>query len=179
MICTPVWLNTFVNFYLTKAMKTTPISLAGPPKIIYGTEAIKEVLPHRYPFLLVDGILEYVPHDYCIGLKNISVNEYFFQGHFPGLPLFPAVLMLEAVGQLGVFFVIKSLGEQRLAVFTGTDETKFRRPVIPGNQVIMRAELLDFRRNQFGKVAGRCEVDGLLVGEAIMNFALVERSSML
>jgi hypothetical protein len=65
-------------------MKMQPIKLAGPPSIIFGTEAIKEILPHRYPFLFLDGILEYVPNEYCIGVKNVTVNEYFFQGHFPG-----------------------------------------------------------------------------------------------
>ncbi|WP_218081511.1 3-hydroxyacyl-ACP dehydratase FabZ [Anthocerotibacter panamensis] len=159
-------------------MNISPITLTSEPKVIFDTEAIKKILPHRYPFLFLDGILEYVPYQYAIGIKNVSVNEYFFVGHFPDKPLFPAVLLLEAVGQVGVFLVLKSFEDKRLAVFTGSDKTKFRKPIIPGDQIVMRAELLDLRGNRFGKVAGRAEVNGELVGEAILNFALVEPSSL-
>ncbi|MEM8639890.1 MAG: 3-hydroxyacyl-ACP dehydratase FabZ [Cyanobacteria bacterium P01_G01_bin.54] len=152
-------------------IETTP----EPTPVTLDIEAIHALLPHRYPFALVDRIIEYVPGERAIGIKNVTFNEPFFQGHFPGRPIMPGVLMVEAMAQVGGIILKQIPGqEENLFVFAGIDKVRFRRPVVPGDRLVMTVELLKFRRSGFGKMQGRAEVDGQLVVEGEMLFSLVE-----
>lgn len=133
---------------------------------------IQEIIPHRYPFLLVDRIIEIEPLKKAVGIKNVTVNEQFFQGHFPGKPIMPGVLLLEAMAQVGGVAML--YGEKysgKLAVFAGIDRVKFRRPVVPGDQVRMVAEITKMR-GTMGKIWAEAFVDGELVAEGEFLFAL-------
>lgn len=132
---------------------------------------IQSRLPHRYPFLLVDRILE-AEGLRVVGIKNVTFNEPFFQGHFPGEPVMPGVLVLEAMGQVASIIVSLQPGMDRMVAFlTSVEEAKFRRPVRPGDQLRTEAELVKFR-SRMGKVHTRGTVDGELVAEATMGFVL-------
>ncbi len=147
-----------------------------PPavKTVLTISDIEKLLPHRYPFLLVDRIIEYVPGQRAVGIKNVSVNEPHFQGHFPGRPLMPGVLIVEAMAQVGGV-VLTQLPElpEGLFMFAGIDKVRFRRPVVPGDQLVMTVELLCVKQRRFGKMQGRAEVDGQLVTEGELMFSLV------
>jgi 3-hydroxyacyl-[acyl-carrier-protein] dehydratase len=131
-------------------------------------QAIMQHIPHRYPFLLVDRILELEPNKRVVGLKNVSMNEPFFQGHFPGTPIMPGVLILEAMAQTSGVLAIVSMeksGENALMYFMGLDQVKFRKMVVPGDQLIMELEVLK-QRKKIMKLAGTAKVDGQVVAEA-------------
>lgn len=133
---------------------------------------IQAIIPHRYPFLLVDRIIEIEPLKRAVGIKNVTANEQFFQGHFPGKPIMPGVLLLEAMAQVGGVAML--YGEEfvgKLPVFAGIDRAKFRRPVVPGDQVRMVAEIIKLR-GTMGKVWAEAFVDGELVAEGEFLFAL-------
>ncbi len=136
-------------------------------------EAIKEILPHRYPFLLVDRITELVPGKRVVGLKNITVNEPFFQGHFPQRAIMPGVLIIEVMAQIGGVMIL-SVEEHRgkLAYIGTVDNAKFRRPVVPGDTLEVEVELLRLRGNM-GKVKCVARVGGEEAAEAEIMFALV------
>lgn len=139
------------------------------------TSQIEAIIPHRYPFLLVDRIIEMEPMKRAVGIKNVTTNEQFFQGHFPGKPIMPGVLLLEAMAQVGGIAML--VGEEyrgKLAVFAGIDRVKFRRPVVPGDQVRMVAELVKVR-GTMGKVWAEAFVDGELVAEGEFLFALTSK----
>ena len=129
---------------------------------------IMSLLPHRYPFLLVDKILELEEGKRIVGIKNVSINEPFFQGHFPGSPIMPAVLLLEAMAQTGGILVLSLEGEKsktRNVLFLGIDKARFRKPVYPGDQV--RFELVALQRKKsVWKFKGEASVEGTLVAEA-------------
>jgi 3-hydroxyacyl-[acyl-carrier-protein] dehydratase len=129
---------------------------------------IMQHIPHRYPFLLVDRILELEPNKRVVGLKNVSMNEPFFQGHFPGTPIMPGVLILEAMAQTSGVLAIASMdksGKNALMYFMGLDQVKFRKMVVPGDQLIMELEVLK-KRAKVMKLAGTAKVDGQVVAEA-------------
>ena len=133
---------------------------------------IRETLPHNYPFLLVDRILELEEGKRIRGLKNVTINEEFFQGHFPDKPVMPGVLIIEAMAQVGgVIFLSQEQYRGKIAYFTGIDKARFRRPVEPGDQLIIDVEVLKFR-SRVGKVEARAQVDGEPVAEARLMFAL-------
>ena len=144
--------------------------------MVYTVNEIMRFLPHRYPFLLVDRIVELEADKRIVGLKNVTINEQFFQGHFPGAPVMPGVLIIEAMAQVAGVMIYRDLPdkEKKLIYFTGIESAKFRRPVVPGDQLRIEMELLN-RRNNFGKMQGRATVDGKLASEAIVLFAIAER----
>lgn len=129
---------------------------------------ILKYLPHRYPFLLVDKILEIRGEEKIVGIKNVSFNENFFQGHFPNRPVMPGVLICEAMAQVGAIFVHNARGgmeDNKVFVLTGLDNVKFKRPVEPGDQLRMELTCLK-RRGSFWKMHGSASVDGKLVAQA-------------
>ncbi len=135
---------------------------------VYDIRKIMELLPHRYPFILVDRIVEMVPDERVVGLKNVTINEPFFQGHFPGAPIMPGVLIIEAMAQVGAILVNASRSEEKrkeLIYFMGIDKARFRKPVIPGDQLIFEIIPVKRRANVF-KMSGKATVDGTLVAEA-------------
>lgn len=134
----------------------------------YDIHEILNALPHRYPFLLVDRILEVNADESIVGLKNVTVNEPFFQGHFPNVPVMPGVLMIEAMGQVGGVLVYLSQPVEKrgeLIYFTGLDKVRFRKPVVPGDQIIIEMNILK-KRSKMVKMSGTATVDGKLVAEA-------------
>ena len=135
---------------------------------VYDIRKIMELLPHRYPFILVDRIIEMVPDERVVGLKNVTINEPFFQGHFPGVPIMPGVLIIEAMAQVGAILVNASRSEEKrkeLIYFMGIDKARFRKPVVPGDQLIFEIIPVKRRANVF-KMSGKATVEGTLVAEA-------------
>ena len=132
--------------------------------------AIMNHLPHRYPFLLVDRVLEWEADKKITALKNVTINEPFFQGHFPGMPIMPGVLIVEAMAQAGGILAIASLPTtlaSPLMLFMGLDQVKFRKAVVPGDQLVLEVEILK-KRAKVIKLSGQAKVDGQVVAEALM-----------
>ena len=138
-------------------------------------EEIRSVLPHRYPMLLVDRILEIEPGKRAVGLKNVTINEDFFNGHFPGQAMMPGVLILESMAQVGGVLILTLPDHQKkLAVIGGMENVKFRKPVVPGDSLITEVEVLTVRR-AFGKVRMTGRVNDEIVASCDMIFGLVPR----
>lgn len=141
-------------------------------------EDIQRILPHRYPFLLVDRILELEPGMRAVGLKNVTINEAFFQGHFPGHPVMPGVLVVEAMAQVGGVLLLSMTGNDgKIAYFGGMDKVRFRKPVLPGDTLITEVELLR-SRGDIGKVRVTGRVNRQIVAEGEYIFALVDRNTL-
>lgn len=152
-----------------------PVAATSPAKAIFTAEEIHKLLPHRYPFALVDRIIEYVPGEKAVGIKNVTFNEPQFQGHFPDRPIMPGVLIVEAMAQVGGVVMIQIPDiEGNLCLFAGIDKVRFRRPVVPGDQLVMTVELLTIKRRRFGKMKAHAKVDGQLVTEGELMFSLVD-----
>ena len=144
-------------------------------KTNFTAEEIQQMLPHRYPFALVDRIIDYVPGEKAVGIKNITFNEPQFQGHIPGKPIMPGVLIVEAMAQVGGIVLTQLPGMAgSFFAFAGIDKVRFRRPVVPGDQLIMTVELLAFKRNRIAKMQGRGLVDEQLAVQGEMMFSLFE-----
>jgi len=132
---------------------------------------ILNILPHRYPFLLVDRIIEIEEGKRIVGIKNLTINEPFFQGHFPGRPVMPGVLQMEAMAQVAGILLNKMLGgEGKISFFAAIDNARFRRPVVPGDQLRMEIEIIN-AKPRLSKVNAKAFVDGKLASEADMMFA--------
>ncbi|MDH6097773.1 3-hydroxyacyl-ACP dehydratase FabZ [Anabaenopsis tanganyikae CS-531] len=162
-----------VNSPDTTAPTSTP-EKSTEIKTTFSSEEIQKLLPHRYPFLLVDKIIDYVPEKLAVGVKNVTVNEPQFQGHFPERPLMPGVLIVEAMAQVGGIILKQLPGfEEGLFVFAGIDKVRFRRQVVPGDQLVMTVELLWIKQRRFAKVQARAEVDGQLATEGELMFSRI------
>lgn len=137
---------------------------------------IRSILPHRYPMLLVDRVVELESGKRVVAIKNVTTNEPFFEGHFPGHPVMPGVLIIEAMAQAGGLMMLHELPDRadKLVLFTSIDECRFRRPVVPGDQVRLEVEVLRHRSN-YCKLKGTATVDGKLVAEAVIASATVDR----
>ena len=171
---------TDVNSTEATAPASTPERTANPAapksnaKTILTIEEIQKLLPHRYPFALVDRIIDYVPGKRAVGIKNVTVNEPHFQGHFPERPIMPGVLIVEAMAQVGGIVLTQMPdAEGGLFLFAGIDKVRFRRQVVPGDQLVMTVELLWVKQRRFGKMQARAEVEGQLATEGELMFSLV------
>jgi UDP-3-O-[3-hydroxymyristoyl] N-acetylglucosamine deacetylase/3-hydroxyacyl-[acyl-carrier-protein] dehydratase len=162
------------NVELAKALKQA----AGRTEeaAILNAEQIMQYLPHRFPMLLVDRIVEVESGKRIVGIKNVTINEPFFQGHFPGHPIMPGVLIIEAMGQVGGLLLMDAVEkpEDYVVYFMALDNVKWRRPVVPGDQIVFELEMVQFRRHVC-KMKGRGTVDGQLVAEADLMARIVER----
>src|ERR1700676_926781 len=138
--------------------------------------AIQKILPHRYPFLLVDAIEEIEPKKRIVGVKNVTINEHYFQGHFPGKPIMPGVLIIEAMAQTGGLLLLLEIPdrEKKLLYFVAVDGARFRRPVVPGDQLKLEIKVLSWR-GDFCKLEGRATVEGQLAAEATLMCKMVDR----
>jgi 3-hydroxyacyl-[acyl-carrier-protein] dehydratase len=140
-------------------------------------DRILEYLPHRYPMLLVDRIIDFEPGKRCKGLKNVTMNEPFFQGHYPAFPVMPGVLIIEAMAQAGAVILLSDPDKTGLIpLLGGIDDVKFKRSVVPGDQLITDVELLWFR-NRIGKVKCVGSVDGQMVASMELTFKLIPKDS--
>ena len=142
----------------------------------FSIQEILDFLPHRYPFLMIDRVLEFERTKRLVAIKNVTVNEPFFQGHFPEYPIMPGVLVIEAMAQAGALIMLAEIADRKtkLAVFTGIEKAKFRKPVTPGDQLRIEVEVLAMR-SRAGRIAGRALVDGKLACEATLTCAVVTR----
>ena len=139
---------------------------------------IMKMIPHRYPILLVDRILEYVPGESAVGLKNVSINEPHFQGHFPDFPVMPGVLIVEAMAQTAAILVVDTLGkkaEGKTVYFMSIDDARFRKPVVPGDSMHIPVKKVHSRANVW-KFEGRAVVDGALCAEATFSAMIADKT---
>jgi len=137
---------------------------------------IQKILPHRPPFLLIDRIIELEPGKRIVGIKNVTMNEPFFVGHFPDFPVMPGVLIIEAMAQTGGVLALRdeSIGAEKLVLFASIEEAKFRRPVVPGDQLRLELEVLQ-RHTSFARMKGKALVDGKVAAQAILICKIAER----
>ncbi|MGA2046337.1 MAG: 3-hydroxyacyl-ACP dehydratase FabZ [Terracidiphilus sp.] len=142
----------------------------------FNIQEIMDFLPHRYPFLLIDRIIEFESTKRLVAIKNVTINEPFFQGHFPGYPIMPGVLVVEAMAQAGGMIMMAEIPDRakKLVVFTGIERAKFRRPVTPGDQLRIEVEVLSFR-TRAGRIEGKALVNGKLACEATLTCQVVPR----
>lgn len=143
--------------------------------MILDSIGIQKILPHRYPFLLVDAIEEMEPKKRIVGIKNVTINEYFFQGHFPEKPVMPGVLIIESMAQIGGLLLLKEVENwhKKLPYMVAVDNARFRRPVVPGDQLKVEVKVVTWR-GQFCRVEGRATVNGELAAEASLMCAMVD-----
>lgn len=137
---------------------------------------IQKLLPHRYPFLMVDAIVEVERLKRIVGIKNVSMNEYYFQGHFPGRPVMPGVLIVEAMAQTGGLLLLMDIPDRdnKLLFFVAIDGARFRRPVVPGDQLRIEVNVIQWR-GDFCKLEGKATVDGQLAAEGIVMCKMIDR----
>ena len=180
-----------INAELTKALaakleerlkgpkKKPRPSMVMPDETALDIRRILDTLPHRYPFVMLDRVMEFVGDDALVAIKNVSINEPFFQGHFPGNPVMPGVLQLEAMAQAaGVLMLRRGSAEGKATLFMSADKVKFRKPVRPGDQLIINAKLTKTRGNKLASAEVTCTVDGQVVSSAELMFAIVNESEI-
>ncbi len=162
----------------TETVAVAPAADVKPAAKTMDILEIMSILPHRYPFLLIDRVVEIEPRQRIVAIKNVSFNEPQFQGHFPDYPIMPGVLMVEAIAQAGGALLLTEIPdrENKLMVFTGIDNAKFRRPVVPGDQVRIEVKVLNWRTNAV-RMQGTATVEGKVVCEATVMCALVPRAA--
>jgi len=143
----------------------------------FDIQEILGFLPHRYPFLLIDRIVEFERAKRLVAIKNVTINEPFFQGHFPGYPIMPGVLVVEAMAQAGGIIMMHEMEDRntKLVVFTGIEKAKFRRPVMPGDQLRIEVDVLAFRHARAGRIEGKAWVEGKLACQATLTCQVVSR----
>jgi 3-hydroxyacyl-[acyl-carrier-protein] dehydratase len=165
---------------MSESTENTVVAVAAPEtpatKQTMDILEIMSILPHRYPFLLIDRVVEIERKQRIVAIKNVSFNEPQFQGHFPDYPIMPGVLMVEAIAQAGGALLLTEIPDRdnKLMVFTGIDSAKFRRPVVPGDQVRIEVKVLNWRSSAV-RMQGMATVEGKLVCEAVVMCALVPR----
>lgn len=161
---------------MTTVNNSVPETPETALKTTFTVQEIHQLLPHRYPFALVDRIIDYVPGEKAVGIKNVTFNEPFFPGHIPDFPLMPGVLMVEAMAQVGGIILVQLPGMAgKFFAFAGIDKVRFRRPVVPGDRLTMTVELLSLKQNRIAKMQAKAEVDGALAVKGEMLFSLIEQ----
>jgi len=142
----------------------------------YSIEEILAILPQRFPFVMIDRIIDFIPGEKCTAIKNVSVNEPYFQGHFPGRPIMPGVLILESMAQAGAFLVLHDLEDplKKGMLFSAVEKSKFRVQIVPGDQIVLEMKLLKFRLGT-AKIRGEAYVNNKLVAEATLLASIVDR----
>jgi len=151
--------------------------MASEETNVIDIERIIEMIPHRYPFLLIDRVRDIVPEQSATGIKNVTINEPYFPGHFPGKPIMPGVLMIEAMAQTAAVLVVGGLGEEtegKLVYFMSVESARFRKPVVPGDQLEIKVNKKQ-TRGAVWKFSGECFVDGTLVSEADFTAMIVDK----
>src|SRR5438552_4891144 len=144
---------------------------------VLDSEGIKKLLPHRYPFLLVDRIIELAPLKRIVGIKQVSANESFFQGHFPGAPVMPGVLVIEALAQCGAILALREIDDRdaKLVLFTGIKEARFRRPVVPGDTLVLEVTAIRVG-SRVQRMRGEAKVEGQLAADADIMSIIADRN---
>jgi 3-hydroxyacyl-[acyl-carrier-protein] dehydratase len=144
--------------------------------MVINIQEIMKLLPHRYPFLLVDRIVDIEEGKRVVGVKNVTINEPFFQGHFPGHPIMPGVLIIEAMAQVGGAFamITNNIGEDKVTYFAGIDNARFRKPVVPGDVLRLELEMVNYRRGLYC-FKGKAFVDDAIVAEADLKATFAAR----
>src|SRR4249920_3511995 len=144
--------------------------------MVYDVTEIQKMLPHRFPFLMIDRVVEVERLKRIVAIKNVTINEAHFAGHFPGKPVMPGVLIIEAMAQAGGFLLLLEIPDRdkKLLYFVAVDGARFRRPVVPGDQLKLEVKVLSWR-GDFAKLEGRATVDGQLAAEATLMCKMVDR----
>jgi UDP-3-O-[3-hydroxymyristoyl] N-acetylglucosamine deacetylase/3-hydroxyacyl-[acyl-carrier-protein] dehydratase len=157
-----------------RAMALVPPSVTPKGGEVMDVNDVMKLLPHRFPFLMVDRIVSMEGEMKCTGVKSVTMNEYFFQGHFPGHPVMPGVLQLEAMAQVGSILILRKPGYAgKIGYFMSADEVKFRKPVVPGDTLFIEVEMTQHKKN-IARARGRCVVNNEVVSEAEMLFGFVD-----